>query len=292
MTRRVAVVGGSGRLGARVVRALGEQGASAVSLSRRTGFDLSRSGPDDLARALDGSDAVIDCSDAADRSVATFEASAGRLAVAAGRADVRQLVAVSIVGIDRPGLARMGYYQGKLAQERALRAAALPVGIVRTTQWYTFADQVYAGVGLGRFGRVGVAPTMRMQPVSTDAVAARLARAALEGLPDGRVELAGPQPMSLAELVRRLWRARGVRVRVIQLTIPGGRGFGIPGFADGSLLPGPDAEIDPTTVEEWARTEHLSRPAGIQQLGEPGQDAWGSVRDTALRNFGSDGRAG
>lgn len=261
MVERIAVVGGSGRLGARVVRVLAEQGAAAVALSRRNGFDLSRSDPDQLARALDGCDAVVECSDADDRKPASFEASAAALAVAAGRAGVRQLVAVSIVGIDRPGLARMGYYQGKVVRERALRAAAVPVGIVRTTQWFGFADQAFAGIDLGRFGRIGLAPTMRMQPVSIDAVADRLVRAAVQGLPEGRIELAGPEPMSLAELVRRLWCARGIRARVAQLTIPGGRSFGIPGFADGSLLPGPDAEIDPTTVEDWVQAERLSRPA-------------------------------
>lgn len=257
MVQRVAVIGGSGRLGARVVRELGEQDVLAVPLSRRTGFDLCRSEPDQLARALDGCDAVVDCSDAADRKPSTFEASAVALAIAAGRAGVRQLVAVSIVGIDRPGLARMGYYQGKLAQERALRAAAAPVGVVRTTQWFGFVDQASAGVDLGRLGRLNLAPTMRMQPVSIDAVAERLARAALDGVPEGRIELAGPESMSLAELARRVWRARGVRARVVQLTIPG-----LPGFADGSLLPGPDAEIDPTTIEDWVATEGLSRPGG------------------------------
>lgn len=257
MVQRVAVVGGSGRLGARVIRALAARGVSTVPLSRRSGFDLTRSGPDLLARDLAGCDAVIDCSDAADRRPATFEASAAALAMAAGRAGVRQLVAVSIVGIDRPGLRRMGYYQGKLAQERALAAAAMPVAIVRSTQWFGFADQASAGVDLGRFGRLNLAPAMRMRPVSLDAVAERLARAALDGLHQGRIELAGPELMRLAELVRRVWRARGVRARVAQLPIPG-----IPGFADGSLLPGTRAEIDPTTVEAWVVAEGLSQSAG------------------------------
>lgn len=246
MVLRVAVIGGSGRMGARVFGALRERGASAVSLSRRTGFDLRLSRPDVLARALDGVDAVIDCSDAADRRVATFAASAAALAEAAGRAGAGRLVVVSIVGIDRPGLARMSYYRGKLAQESALAAGPVPVTVVRSTQWYGFADQVYAALPLGRLGRAGLAPRMRMQPVAGDAVAVRLAEVALEGSPDARIDLAGPEPMTLAELVRRLWRARGAKARVAQVTIPG-----LPGFTDGSLLPGPDAEIDPATVEEW-----------------------------------------
>ena len=243
-------------MGARVVRALSEAGATAVPLSRRTGFDLTRSDSDDLTRSLEGIEAVIDCSDAADHRRATFEASAKALSRAATRAGVGQLVVVSIIGIDRPGLARMGYYQGKLAQERALATGPVPVTVVRSTQWYGFADQVYVALRLGRWGRMGLAPAMRMQPVADDAVAARLARAALEAPGSTRIELAGPAPMSVADLARRVWGARGVRARVAQLPIPG-----LPGFTDGSLLPGPDAELDPTTVEEWVETEGLSPPA-------------------------------
>lgn len=255
MTQSVAVVGGSGRMGAQVVRALREAGVTAVTLSRRTGFDLVRSDSDALTRALAGIDAVVDCSDAADRRRATFEASATALSRAAVRAGVGQLVAVSIVGIDRPGLARMGYYRGKLAQERALASGSVPLTVVRSTQWYGFADQVYAALRLGRWGRTGLAPAMRMQPVADHAVAARLARAALEGPGETRIELAGPEPMNLADLVRSVWRARGVRARVAALPIPG-----LPGFTDGSLLPGPEAELDPTTVEEWGQCKPWPDP--------------------------------
>jgi uncharacterized protein YbjT (DUF2867 family) len=257
MAERVAVVGGFGRMGAQVLRVLGQRGVSAVPVSRRTGFDLRRSGPAALAGALDGADAVIDCSDSAGGRVATFAAPATALAEAAGRAGAGRLVVVSIVGIDRPGLARMSYYQGKLAQEAALAEGQVPVTVVRSTQWYGFADQVYASVPLGPAGRAGLAPRMRMQPVSGRAVARRLVRAALDDAVPGRVELAGPEPMTLVELVRRIWRARGVRAWTAEVPIPG-----LPGFTDGSLLPGPDAEIDPATVEHWVETERLSRPAG------------------------------
>ena len=36
------------------------------------------------------------------------------------------------------------------------------------------------------------------------------------------------------------------QARVAQVPIPG-----LKGFTDGALLPGPDAEIDPTTIEQW-----------------------------------------
>ena len=245
MSQTVSVVGGSGRLGTLAVRALAERGAVAASISRRTGFDLQRSSMDDLTRALAGVDVVVDCSDATDRKVTTFESSARSLAEAAARAGVKHLVLVSIVGVDRPSLKSMSYYQGKLAQERALTAGTVPVSIVRSTQWFGFADQVYPSVRLAG-GRWGLAPAMRMQPVSGEAVAARLADAAFEPLPGQWLELAGPEVMSLADLIRRVWRARGQQARAAQVPIPG-----LKGFTDGALLPGADAEIDPTTIEQW-----------------------------------------
>ena len=234
-------------MGAQVVRALTEHGASAVPLSRRTGFDLSCSSREDLLRALDGVDAVIDCSDAADRKPATFAAAATVLAEAAGTAGVARLALVSIIGVDRPGLARLGYYQGKLAQERALAAGTVPVTVVRTAQWYEFADMMFRALPLGPLGRFGAAPLMRMQPVAGFAVARRLASAVLTLSEPGKVEVAGPEPMTLADLIRRVGRARGVPARVLRGPGPGRRGV-----ADGSLLPGPDAERDLTTVEDWA----------------------------------------
>jgi uncharacterized protein YbjT (DUF2867 family) len=92
---------------------------------------------------------------------------------------------------------------------------------------------------------------MRMQPVSGEAVAARLADAAFEPLPGQRLELAGPEVMSLADLIRRVWRARGQLARVAQVPIPG-----LKGFTDGALLPGPDAEIDSTTIAQWVANSH------------------------------------
>jgi uncharacterized protein YbjT (DUF2867 family) len=237
-------------MGTLVLRALTDRGCAATALSRRTGFDLQRSDPRDLTRALAQTDVVVDCSDAPDRRVATFDSSARALADAAARAGVGHLVLISIVGVDRPSLKGMSYYQGKLGHERALAAGTVPVSIVRSTQWYAFADQVYPSLPLGG-SRFGLAPAMRMQPVANDAVARRLAAAALTPLPGQRLELAGPEVMSLADLIRRVWRARGQLARVAQVPIPG-----LKGFTDGALLPGPDAEIDSTTIAQWVANSH------------------------------------
>ncbi len=242
----VAVIGGAGRMGRQVLGALRALGADPVGLSRRTGFDLSGGSVPGLAERLHGSAAVIDCSDAG-RGPKAFRQAAERLRQASERAGVQRLVVVSIVGVDRPGLARLSYYQGKLTQERELAAGDLPLCVLRTTQWFEFADLVYVAASLGRLGRIGVAPRMVAQPVAGRSVARRLAEAAMSAGPALSMELAGPQRMSAAELIRRVNAARGISARVGGLPVPG-----IPGFVDGSLLPGADAEIDPVTIEEWA----------------------------------------
>lgn len=78
---------------------------------------------------------------------------------------------------------------------RALAAGAVPLSVVRSTEWYGFADQVYPSVRMGD-RRFGLAPAMRMQPVAAGAVAVRLADAALNPVPGPRVALAGPEVMA------------------------------------------------------------------------------------------------
>lgn len=240
------MIGGTGRMGRQVVSALEAQGVRAVSLSRRTGFDLVEGTGAQLAGKLEGCAAAVDCSEVG-RGAEDLRRAAVRLRQAAQAAGVQRLVVVSIVGVDRPGLARIAYYRGKLVQERTLAAGALPVCVVRSTQWYEFADMIYVAAPLGRLGRIGLAPRMACQPVAGRFVADRLVRAALAEAPAPSVEVAGPQVVTTGELIRRVNAARGTRARICAVPVPG-----VPGFSDGSLLPGPDAELDTLTVEEWA----------------------------------------
>ena len=171
------MTGGTGRMGRQVVSALEAQGVRAVSPSRRTGAQL--------AGKLEGCAVVVDCSEVG-RGAENRRRAAVRLRQAAQAAGVQRLVVVSIVGVDRPGLARIAYYRGKLVQERTLAAGALPVCVVRSTQWYEFADMIYVAALLGRLGRIGLAPRMACQPVAGRFVADRLVRAALAEAPAHR----------------------------------------------------------------------------------------------------------
>jgi uncharacterized protein YbjT (DUF2867 family) len=102
---RIAVAGGTGLTGRHVVEALTERGHEPVVLARSTGVDLRDS--TGLDAALAGAEAVVDVTNVATqrRSVAVdfFDRAGRHLVAAAGRAGVRHLVTLSIVGVDRVG---------------------------------------------------------------------------------------------------------------------------------------------------------------------------------------------
>ena len=99
-TRRIAVAGGTGLVGSKVVAEVRRAGATPVVVARSAGIDLETGAG--LEEALAGVDAVIDTSNvetmSAKRSIAFFETASRRLLEVGARAGVRHHVALSIVG--------------------------------------------------------------------------------------------------------------------------------------------------------------------------------------------------
>ena len=249
---RVAVAGGTGLVGRLVVEALRERGREVVVLARAAGVDLvSGAG---LDAALDGVRAVVDVSNVTTSrraaAVGFFEAATRHLLAAGERAGVRHHVVLSIVGIDRVPI---GYYAGKRRQEEL--ALAGPTTVLRATQFHEFAGQLLDRSPLG--GRLPVVPRMLVQPVAAREVAAALADLVPAG-PAGRVpDLAGPQQEQMADLVRRLLRARGSRRPVLGVPLPGRAGRAAAG---GGLLPeGPGPRGTETFDAFLARVEGARR---------------------------------
>jgi uncharacterized protein YbjT (DUF2867 family) len=240
---RVAVAGGTGVVGRRVVEAVRAAGDEPVVLARSTGVDLVTGAG--LDAALAGADAVIDVSNVATSrrgpAVAFFEAATGHLLAAGERAGVRHLVALSIVGIDRVDL---GYYAGKRRQEELLAGGAVPWTVLRATQFHEFPAQL-----LGRSrGPVAVLPRMRVQPVAAREVAGALATLTAGPAAGMAPELAGPEVHELGDLARQLLRARGARRPVVSPRLPGATGRALAG---GGLLPqgpGPRGQL---TFAAW-----------------------------------------
>ena len=128
----IAIVGGTGTVGAEAVRELTARGHAVRVLTRHAPeYPVDLTTGAGLERALAGIDVVID---AASGGKQVLVAGTERLLRAGAAAGVKHHVGVSIVGIDRVG---GPYYKLKLAQEAAIRAGGVPWTIVRATQFHT-----------------------------------------------------------------------------------------------------------------------------------------------------------
>jgi uncharacterized protein YbjT (DUF2867 family) len=213
---KMAVAGGTGVVGRHVVARLTEAGHEVSVLARSTGVDVySGAG---LPGALDSVTAVIDVANTSTsrrRAAVDFFDRATRNLLAAERAaGVAHHVVLSIVGIDRVNL---GYYHGKRRQEELVRGGDVPWTILRSTQFHEFAEQVAARLP----GPVLPVPSMATQPVAAGEVAQLLAELAGAEPAGDTPELAGPEVLTMPDMVRRLLRARGSRRPVLPIPAPG-----------------------------------------------------------------------
>jgi len=162
--------------------------------------------------------------------LAFFETSGRNLLAAEAAAGVRHHVALSVVGTDR--LLESGYFRAKMAQENLIKSSSIPYTIVRATQFFEFVGAIAQSAADGQSVRV---PPALMQPVAADDVAATLAEVAVEPPLSRTIELAGPEPIRMDELVRRFLRANQDERQVI--TDVQARYYGIK-VNDQSLTPG------------------------------------------------------
>jgi nucleoside-diphosphate-sugar epimerase len=154
-----------------------------------------------------------------ERTATDFFVGATRhLVEAEAAAGVRRHVVLSIVGIDE---VPTGYYKAKLAQERAARAGAVPVSVVRATQFHDFPGQI---LSVTAKGPVAVVPSIPVQPVSTHDVAKALLDAAEAPEAPELLQIGGPEERDLVDLARRTLEARGRRAMVLRLRVPGAAG--------------------------------------------------------------------
>jgi len=248
---RIAIAGGTGTVGRHTSMAARDAGHEVVVLSRASGADVQHGVG--LDAALDGADAVIDVTNltslSAKRAKAFFENGTRNLLAAEQRAGVRHHVALSIVGIDDID---SSYYAGKLAQERAVGAGAVPFTIARAAQFHEFAGQLLNGTR----GPLAVIPRAPVRPVAAREVVAHLVQLAEAG-PQGRAtDLVGPRDEDLADLARRQLAFDGIRRRVLEVRLPGAYARGL---ASGSLRGGADAVVARIGFEEWLRSEDHRR---------------------------------
>jgi uncharacterized protein YbjT (DUF2867 family) len=262
---RVAVIGGTGLIGTRIVTRLTASGHDVVTASRATGVD-SYTG-EGLAQALAGAETLIDVSNSSylDERGANefFYASTLNLLTYGAAAGVRHHVALSVVGTERLARTEGGYFAAKAAQERLIRASGRPYTIVHGTQFFEFIQSIADAAAVQHVVRVSNA---FIQPMAADDVAAATAATALGDPVNGTVEFAGPERFRISEIV-----GRGLRIREDPREVVGdplATYFGTL-LEEDELLPGPEATLAETRFTDWLAAGGSISAAGTA-LGQRG----------------------
>src|SRR5438046_10625458 len=186
---KIVVIGGSGLIGAKLVKNLRQQGHEVLPASPSSGVNTITG--EGLAKALAGAQVVVDVANAPsweDKAVLEFFETSGRNLIAAEMAaGVQHHVALSVVGTDR--LLASGYFRAKMAQEKLIKASPIPYTIIRATQFFEFVGSIAQSATEGQTVRL---PPALVQPIVSDDVAAVVAEIAVGEPFNGMVELAGP----------------------------------------------------------------------------------------------------
>jgi uncharacterized protein YbjT (DUF2867 family) len=217
----ILVTGGTGTLGKQVAARLREADREVRVLSRRAGHsqhgltfvtgDLATG--EGLPAAVRGAGTIVHCASNQKGDVQATR----NLVLAAAREQSPHLVYISIVGVDR---FPHGYFKSKLKAEGVIADSGLPWTTLRATQFYELIRN-----GARRLAALPVIPVpagLAVQPVDSGEVATRLSELAL-GEPRSRVpDMAGPQVLSFAGVMRVYLTATSRRARpVMPVWIPG-----------------------------------------------------------------------
>src|SRR5215469_13847354 len=132
---KMVVIGGTGRIGSKLVNKLRQHGHEAVAAAPNTGVNTITG--EGLVEVLKGASVVVDVSNAPSWDDAEvlkfFETSTRNLLTYEGSAKVQHHVALSVVGTDR--LSESGYFRAKIAQEKLIKDSSIPYSIVHATQF-------------------------------------------------------------------------------------------------------------------------------------------------------------
>jgi uncharacterized protein YbjT (DUF2867 family) len=242
---KIAVIGGTGLIGSRVVKILQAAGHEALPYSQSTGVDL-LSGQG-LPEALRGADVVVNLTNSPtfdDASPAFFQTTMDNLLAAAGHAGVGHAVILSIVGAEQvPDLA---YYRAKVLQEDILKAGPVPYSIVRATQFFEFVDAILSWTADENTVRL---PATLVQPMAAADVAQAVADVSMGSPLRGTRDVAGPDVFPLDELGRITLAAHGDK-----RTVTTDDSAGMFAAAPRDVLVARDgAVIAPTAYREWLR---------------------------------------
>ncbi|WP_433172999.1 SDR family oxidoreductase [Actinoallomurus sp. CA-150999] len=187
---RIAVTGGTGRIGGRVARLLADEGRhDIVALSRRTApYDE----PEALRKALDGVDTLVFVS--SDGEAARVVVHHQNVLDAAVRCGVGHVVLLSGLDVDLDSPFCYAFTNGRT--ERSLRASGRPYSIVRAGLFTEFFLGLLRQVAVD--GTVALpADAARVSPVAREDVARCLAALALREPADRHYDVTGAQSLTV-----------------------------------------------------------------------------------------------
>jgi uncharacterized protein YbjT (DUF2867 family) len=255
MTSSILLTGGTGTLGRHVTPLLLDAGCKVRVLSRRsheprdglefvTGDLVKDEG---IETAVDGAEIVLHLAGGPKGD----DEATRNLVRAASRAGVQHLVCISVIAADRVPI---GYFRSKLGAERAVAESGLPWTTLRAAQ---FHDLVL--IVLQKMAKLPVVPVpggVRLQPVDSRDVAARLVELTLDE-PAGLVpDLAGPNVYGMADLIRGYLRARGKHRLTMPVRVPGKAGRV---YRAGENLSLEGADVGTRTWEDFLAERVLQR---------------------------------
>ena len=242
---KIVIIGGSGRIGSKLVQKLSARGHQIIAASPSSGVNTITG--EGLAEALSGARTVVDVANSPsfEEQAATefFQTSSRNLLAAEKAAGVSHHVALSVVGTERP--LGIGYFRAKQVQERLIKESGIPYTILHSTQFFEFIDGIIQS-GTEN-GTIRVSPAL-VQPIAVDDVVAALSELTLEPPLNDTVEVAGPDACSLDKFAREYLAAKGDTRQIVADVHA--RYFGAE-LDDSSLMPGDHPRFGSTSFEDW-----------------------------------------
>lgn len=242
---KIVVIGGTGLIGSKLVNKLRAQGHEVVAAAPNTGVNTITG--EGLAEALKGAAVVVDVSNSPnwdETAVMNFFVTSTRnLLTQEAASGVKHHVALSVVGTQQ--LSESPYFRAKIAQEKLIKESSIPYTIVQATQFFEFVK------GLADISMVGDKvhlPPVLFQPMAADDVATLVGKIAVAQPANGTVEIGGPEPFHLDELVRRrLAELKDPREVIADpnATYSGAK------IKDKTLVPGKGARLGETRWQTW-----------------------------------------
>ena len=259
---RVLVTGGTGVLGREVVSYLLEKGYTVRIMSRspqhgNTNAEWAQAQMltgEGLSEALQDVDIVVHA--ATDTRLGKTDVEMTRhLIDKAKEAGVGYFQYISIIGVDKTSFS---YHKVKVACETMVRDSGIPCANLRFAQFHEFIDMILHTLTRLPIGFVPM--DWKSQPMDAGEAADQIVRVVSERPQGLLTDVAGPEVLTMKEMLREWQQARGSHKLVLPLPVPGELSAA---FRKG-LLVSPNARIGKMTWAQWV--DH--RYSHARQTGE------------------------